>query len=83
MKYKALVSFAGKISMSEGEVREISDERIANSLLQVHYIEKVEEPTKKATEEDVKVVDKSTSKEELVAKETTKPVVKNNKKNKK
>ena len=68
MKYKALVSFAGKISMGEGEVREISDERLANSLLQVHYIEKVEEPKKVKLEPP---------------KEATKPVVKNNKKSKK
>lgn len=48
MKYRALISFAGKITMSRGEVREIADKELANSLLQSHFIESVEE--EKSTE---------------------------------
>lgn len=53
MKYRALISFAGKISMFKGEVREIADKELANSLLQPHFIEPVEEvkEVKKPTEE--------------------------------
>lgn len=53
MKYRALVSFTGSITMSGGEVREISDPAIAENLLKVGYIEKAEksletvEPEKK------------------------------------
>ena len=39
MLYKALVSFSGTISMAMGEVREITDEPIADDLLKAHYIE--------------------------------------------
>ena len=38
MKYKALTSFSGLISMAEGEVREISDSSIAKDLLNAGYI---------------------------------------------
>ena len=41
MKYRALVSFTGSVSMAGGEVREISDLAIANDLLKVKYIEEV------------------------------------------
>lgn len=57
MKYRALVSFVGKISMAQGEVREITDENLANSLLQPHFIEKVEEekePTEKVEKKSKK-----------------------------
>lgn len=43
MKYKALVSFSGLLSMAEGEVRDISDSLIAKDLLNAGYIEKIEE----------------------------------------
>lgn len=39
MKYKALVSFSGVISMAEGEVREIEDPAIVNDLLKAGYIQ--------------------------------------------
>ena len=39
MKYKALVSFSGLISMAEGEVREIEDPAIVNDLLKAGYIQ--------------------------------------------
>lgn len=39
MRYKALRSFSGVISMLEGEVKEISDLSIAKELLECNYIE--------------------------------------------
>ena len=51
MKYKALVSFAGQISMAKGSIREISDKTIVADLLKAKYIEEVKEPTKEATKE--------------------------------
>ena len=47
MKYRALVSFTGTISMAMGEVREISDSALANNLLKVNYIEEMEKVTEK------------------------------------
>lgn len=52
MQYKALISFSGLISMSMGEVREITDQKIVNDLLNAGYIAKIieikkEEETKK------------------------------------
>lgn len=47
MKVKALVSFAGVVTMSAGEEREISLE-IAKSLLKANYIEEIKK--KKASE---------------------------------
>lgn len=41
MKYRALVSFTGLVSMAKDEVREISDLTIANGLLKAKYIEEV------------------------------------------
>lgn len=38
MRYKATVSFSGKISMTGGEVREISDSSLAKDLLKAGYI---------------------------------------------
>lgn len=43
-KYRALVSFAGKVSMSEGEVREINNPKIEKDLLNAHYIEEILPP---------------------------------------
>lgn len=45
MMYKALVSFTGLMSMSEGDVREISDISLANDLLNAGYIELVKDVT--------------------------------------
>ena len=45
MKYRALVSFTGLVSMSKDEVREISDLSLANDLLNAGYIEEVKEKT--------------------------------------
>lgn len=64
MKYKALVSFAGKISMGKGEVREIVDRELANYLLQPHYIEpvEVEETAEEVEEVTEPVVEKKSNK---------------------
>lgn len=44
--YKALKSFAGKVSMRKGEVKEINDKGIVKDLLNAGYIEEVK-PEKK------------------------------------
>ena len=44
--YKALVSFAGKVSMRKGEEKEINDKVIAKDLLNARYIEEIK-PAKK------------------------------------
>lgn len=41
MKYEALVSFTGVITMIKGEVRELADPLIIKDLLQAKYIKKV------------------------------------------
>lgn len=41
-KVKALVSFAGKVSMSAGKVGEITDEVILADLLRAGYVEELE-----------------------------------------
>lgn len=38
MKYKALVSFSGTVSMSKDEIKEIKDEAIIKDLLRAGYI---------------------------------------------
>ena len=49
VKYKALVSFSGIISMAIGEIREISDKYIVDDLLKSNYIIELKEikPVKK------------------------------------
>ena len=49
--YKALKSFAGKVSMRKGEVKAINDKEIVKDLLNAGYIEEVK-PEKK---EELKV----------------------------
>lgn len=56
--YKALKSFVGKISMVEGEVKEILDKEIAEDLLKAGYIEEVK-PENKVKEEIKKVISKN------------------------
>lgn len=46
MKFKALKSFSGLVSMRKGEVREILDKEIINDLLGAKYIEEVVEEKK-------------------------------------
>lgn len=52
MKVKAIRSFAGKISMYAGEIREIVDEKIAKDLLAAGHVveEKDEKNTKKTAQ---------------------------------
>jgi hypothetical protein len=49
MKYKALVSFCGKVSMAMDEVREISDQSIADDLLKAGLIMEMKADKKKET----------------------------------
>lgn len=41
MAYRALVSFAGLVSMKKGETKEIKDQEVVNDLLRAGYIEEV------------------------------------------
>ena len=43
MKYKALVSFVGAISMAKGEIRELPDSPNVRSLINAKYLEVVSE----------------------------------------
>jgi len=51
MKYRALVSFSGKICMAMGESREITDKSIASDLLKAGYIEELKETKIKKIDE--------------------------------
>ena len=53
MKYKALVSFCGSLSMHKGEVRELTDEQSVD-LLRCHYIEPIKAKEKPAKAEKAK-----------------------------
>lgn len=44
MKIKALCSFSGRITMTEGETRECDNEYIVNDLLRAGYVEAVQNP---------------------------------------
>lgn len=46
--YKALVNFCGTVSMGKGEIKEISDKKVANDLINAGYIEAVQLPKKDA-----------------------------------
>lgn len=48
MMYKAEISFTGIISMTKGDVREISDVSLANDLLKAGYIKQVTEKKTKS-----------------------------------
>ena len=61
MLVKALTSFAGKISMHAGEIKEIADEAIVRDLLRAGYVEPevqeaeiVEKPVEKSTKRKAK-----------------------------
>lgn len=56
--YKALKSFVGKISMVEGETKEILDKEVVQDLLRAGYIEEVK-PENKVKEEIKKVISKN------------------------
>ena len=55
--YKAIKSFVGKVSMVEGETKEILDKEVVQDLLKAGYIEKVAD--NKVKEEIKKVVSKN------------------------
>lgn len=57
MKVEALTSFAGKVSMHKGEVKDI-DDALASSLLKAKYVKKIEtkEKTKKNESSNHKTV---------------------------
>jgi len=55
--YRALVSFCGRISMTEGEVRDISDKAVVKDLLDAKFIEEVN-PQKKAEKKPEKKEEK-------------------------
>ena len=39
--YKSLISFSGIISMTVGEIKEITDKEVVKDLLQAGYIEEI------------------------------------------
>ena len=49
--YKALTSFSGLISMTEGEIREIKDQAVADDLLKAGYIEEIKKERKASKKE--------------------------------
>lgn len=44
MKYKAMTSFSGLVSMAEGDIMEIADKAVSDDLIQAGYIQAIEEP---------------------------------------
>lgn len=51
MRYKALKSFSGVVSMAEGTEQEISDKKVADDLLKARYIEAVEKTPRRKKKE--------------------------------
>ena len=49
MKIKALCSFAGRVSMAKGEVKDCENMDVVNDLLDSGYVEAVETPSLKKT----------------------------------
>lgn len=43
-KYRALVSFTGKLSMARGQVKEINDKDLEQELLRAKFVEEIKEP---------------------------------------
>lgn len=58
MLVKAIESFAGKVSMTVGEVREIADEAIAKDLLNAGYVKEVKAAKAEAKPEAKPIVKK-------------------------
>lgn len=54
MKYEAIESFSGVISMSKGEVREIPNENLANELISAGFIVKYKPDNIKGLKEELK-----------------------------
>lgn len=53
MKYEAIESFSGIISMSKGEVRDIPNEDLAKELMKVGYIKKYKPDDAKALKKEL------------------------------
>ena len=51
MKYRALKSFGGKVSMHKGEEKAIADKTVIADLLRAGYIEEIKPPKKKDDKE--------------------------------
>lgn len=72
MKYEAIESFSGVISMSKGEVREIPNENLANELIGAGFIIKykpdnIKELKKKLEEANSKIAEQENTINELKA----------------
>lgn len=52
MKVKALVSFAGQVTMAPGEVRDIEDKMICEDLIGAGYVEELKTTKKVAKDEN-------------------------------
>lgn len=52
MKVKALVSFAGAVTMGKGEEREITDKTICKDLIQAGYVEEMKSTKKVKADEN-------------------------------
>ena len=48
MKVKALISFAGVVSMGENEIAEISNDEVAKDLIKAGYVEPITDKEEKA-----------------------------------
>ena len=49
MKVRALVGFAGQVSMRKNEVKNIRDKKIVTDLIRAGYVEPIEKPKKKSS----------------------------------
>lgn len=77
MKIRALVGFAGSISMFKGEVREYNDKVVLSDLLKARYIEEIKDKAykEKKVEESQKETEHEDQKEDV--EESSKKGVKN------
>lgn len=57
--YKALVSFAGRVSMYKGQVKNLTDKDVIADLLHAGYIEEIEQkkPVRRTTKRTTKKTD--------------------------
>lgn len=72
MRYRALVSFTGLVSMAKGQVREISDLSLAHDLLKAKYIEEVKADEKGTNVPEQKTVPKTSKKAKTPKKKESK-----------
>lgn len=71
--YRALISFSGKISMAEGEIRDISEKVVADDLLDAGFIEEITpaKPQKKPEPKPEEKVEEKPKKKTTRKKKTT------------